>query len=102
MKSLWNLGIKTRDLDADLAFLQACGATQIQKGTIPRSGNDYLFGQAFLGSHRLLLFPQVIYENSLAEPLKSGLTHVVLEVEDVAAILERYQLGGASPFWGPD
>jgi hypothetical protein len=32
MKGPWNLGIKVRDLDAELAFLDACGATQIQKG----------------------------------------------------------------------
>jgi len=82
MEGPWNLGVKVKDLDADLAFLEACGATQIQKGTIPLPEGDAPFGMAFLGTQRLLLFPHVIYEDTLAEPLKNGLTHVVYEVDD--------------------
>lgn len=102
MRSPWNLGIKVRDLDADLAFLDACGATKIEKGTIPRPGGDALYGMAFLGEQRLLLFPQVIYEDKLKEPLHHGLTHVVFEVPDVAAVLRRYADKGIRPMWGPE
>jgi catechol 2,3-dioxygenase-like lactoylglutathione lyase family enzyme len=102
MKGPWNLGVKVKDLDADLAFLEACGATQIQKGTIPRPEGDAPFGMAFLGPQRLLLFPHVIYEDTLAEPLKSGLTHVVYEVDDVAELLQRFKRRGVMPMWGPE
>ena len=102
MKGPWNLGVKVKDLDADLAFLEACGATQIQKGTIPRPEGDAPFGMAFLGPQRLLLFSHVIYEDTLAEPLKSGLTHVVYEVDDVAEVLQRFKRRGVMPMWGPE
>jgi len=102
MKGPWNLGVKVKDLDADLAFLEACGATQIQKGTIPLLEGDAPFGMAFLGPQRLLLFPHVIYEDTLAEPLKSGLTHVVYEVDDVAEVLQRFKRRGVMPMWGPE
>jgi catechol 2,3-dioxygenase-like lactoylglutathione lyase family enzyme len=102
MKGPWNLGVKVKDLDSDLAFLEACGATQIQKGTIPLPEGDAPFGMAFLGPQRLLLFPHVIYEDALAEPLKSGLTHVVYEVDDVAEVLQRFKRRGVVPMWGPE
>jgi catechol 2,3-dioxygenase-like lactoylglutathione lyase family enzyme len=102
MKGPWNLGVKVKDLDADLAFLEACGATQIQKGTIPLPEGDAPYGMAFLGPQRLLLFPHVIYEDTLAEPLKSGLTHVVYEVDDVAEVMQRFKGRGVMPMWGPE
>jgi catechol 2,3-dioxygenase-like lactoylglutathione lyase family enzyme len=103
MKGPWNLGVKVKDLDADLAFLEACGATQIQKGTTLQPGGQELhFGMAFLGAQRLLLFPRVIYEEKLAEPLKEGIAHVVYEVDDVAEVLRRFKLRGIIPFWGPE
>ena len=89
MKGPWNLGVKVKDLDADLAFLEACGATQIQKGTIPRPEGDAPFGMAFLGPQRLLLFPHVIYEDTLAEPLKSGLTGGMLAPDAKLAAVVR-------------
>jgi catechol 2,3-dioxygenase-like lactoylglutathione lyase family enzyme len=102
MKGPWNLGVKVKDLDADLAFLEACGATQIKKGTIPRPEGEALFGMAFLGPQRLLLFPHVIYEDKLSEPLKNGLTHVVYEVDNVYDVLDRFKQQGVTPFWGPE
>lgn len=102
MKGPWNLGIKAEQLDAELEFLKACGATQIQKGSIPRPEGDQAFGMAFLGAQRLLLFPRVIYEDRLAEPLKSGLTHAVFEVDDVEQVRRDYSQHGVTPMWGPE
>jgi catechol 2,3-dioxygenase-like lactoylglutathione lyase family enzyme len=101
MKRMWNLGIKTSDLDADLAFLAGCGATEVEKGIIAGPDGDLPFGSAFLGPQRLLLFPRVIYEDALPEPMKCGLAHIVFEVEDVAAVLAQYRERGVSPLWGP-
>jgi catechol 2,3-dioxygenase-like lactoylglutathione lyase family enzyme len=97
----WNLGVKVKDLGAELAFLEACGATQLQQGTMPSEDGGRPFGMAFLGPQRLLLFPQVIYEDALAEPLKLGLAHAVYEVDDLDAVIARLARGGVRPFWGP-
>jgi len=97
----WNLGVKVNDLDAELDFLKACGAARIEKGTISGPAGEHAYGMAFLGAQRLLLFPDVIYEGSLAQPLKPGLAHAVFEVPDVAAALAFYQANGVQPLWGP-
>jgi catechol 2,3-dioxygenase-like lactoylglutathione lyase family enzyme len=101
MKGPWNLGVKVGNLDADLAFLEACGATQVQKGANQTAAGEQPFGMAFLGPQRLLLFPKVIYEDALAEPLKNGLAHAVFEVDDVAATIAKLKGRGVSPMWGP-
>jgi catechol 2,3-dioxygenase-like lactoylglutathione lyase family enzyme len=101
MRDVWNLGVKVRDLDAELAFMRACGARDVRKDSIPDNGVDRPLGIAFLGDQRVLMFPQTIYETQLPEPLHYGLTHMVFEVEDVAATLETFRANGVVPFWGP-
>lgn len=101
MRDVWNLGVKVRDLDAELAFMKACGATDVRRDTIPDNGVDRPLGMAMLGHQRVLMFPTTIYENQLPEPLHHGLTHMVFEVEDVAATLETFRANGIVPFWGP-
>jgi catechol 2,3-dioxygenase-like lactoylglutathione lyase family enzyme len=102
MKQPWNLGVKVGDLDAELSFLERCGASQIQKGTIPTAKGDEAFGMAFLGEQRLLLFPRVIYQDALSEPMKGGLAHAVFQVADVDDVIQRYGKRGVSPMWGPE
>jgi catechol 2,3-dioxygenase-like lactoylglutathione lyase family enzyme len=101
MERIWNLGIKVRDLDADLKFLAACGATGIDRGVINTPDGDHPFGMGFLGKERLLLFPEVVYADALPEPMKTGLAHAVFEVKDVAQVLARFRANGVSPMWGP-
>jgi hypothetical protein len=101
MDSVWNLGVKVRDLESELQFLTACGATKVERGEIVTPEGVEPFGMAFLGNQRLLLFPKVIYENSLSEPLKLGLAHAVYEVANLAEILDSFGKNGIRPFWGP-
>lgn len=101
MDSVWNLGVKVRDLDTELEFLKACGATRIEKGINQTPDGDLGFGMAFLGSQRLLLFPKVIYESALSEPLKGGIAHAVYQVEDVTKVVREFGVNGVSPIWGP-
>jgi catechol 2,3-dioxygenase-like lactoylglutathione lyase family enzyme len=101
MRDVWNLGMKVRDLDGELAFLEACGARDIQKRSIRSGGVEHSLGMAFLGDQRILMFPRTIYEDSLPEPLHYGLTHAVYEVEDVARGLAQLREKGVTPFWGP-
>lgn len=102
MAGPWNLGLKVRDLGAELAFLGACGATHIEQGKIPAPSGDQTFGMAFLGTQRLLLFPRVIYEDALPEPLHHGLTHAVFEVDRLDSVLEACRTRGIAPLWGPE
>jgi catechol 2,3-dioxygenase-like lactoylglutathione lyase family enzyme len=102
MKHPWNLGVKVGDLDAELSFLERCGASQIQKGVIPTPKGEEAYGMAFLGEQRLLLFPRVIYQDVLTEPMKGGLAHVVFQVDDVENVIQRYQKRGVTPMWGPE
>jgi catechol 2,3-dioxygenase-like lactoylglutathione lyase family enzyme len=102
MDKVWNLGVKVRDLNTELAFLKACGATGIEKGANRTPDGELGFGMAFLGSQRLLLFPKVIYEGALTAPLKHGIAHAVYQVGDVASVLERLRANGVSPLWGPE
>jgi catechol 2,3-dioxygenase-like lactoylglutathione lyase family enzyme len=102
MDSVWNLGVKVRDLDAELAFLKACGATGIEKGVNQTPDGELGFGMAFLGSQRLLLFPKVIYEGVLTAPLKHGIAHAVYQVENLASVLAKLRSNGVMPLWGPE
>lgn len=101
MRDVWNLGMKVRDLDAELDYLRACGARDVQKSTITTEGVERSLGMAFLGNQRVLLFPETIYEDDLPEPLHYGLTHAVYEVEDVTSRLAEMATKGVTPFWGP-
>ena len=101
MDRIWNLGLKVRDIEAELAFLAACGATGIDRGTISTPAGDHRFGTGFLGRERLLLFNEVVYADALPEPMKTGLAHAVFQVEDVALVLARFQANGVAPIWGP-
>lgn len=102
MKHPWNLGVKVGDLDAELSFFERCGATRIQKGVIPTPKGDEAYGMAFLGEQRLLMFPRVIYQDALAEPMKGGLAHAVFQVDEVEDVIQRYRKRGVTPMWGPE
>jgi catechol 2,3-dioxygenase-like lactoylglutathione lyase family enzyme len=101
MDRIWNIGIKVVDIDAELTFLRACGATEVDRGVIDTLQGGVPFGMARLGEERLLLFTEVVYADALPEPMKTGLAHAVYEVSDVAAVLERMKAEGVSPLWGP-
>jgi catechol 2,3-dioxygenase-like lactoylglutathione lyase family enzyme len=101
MDRLWNLGLKVRDINEELAFLRGCGAREIEKGTIAAPDGEHAFGTALLGAERLLLFTEVVYRQALPEPMKTGLAHAVYQVADVAAVLERFGARGVTPLWGP-
>jgi catechol 2,3-dioxygenase-like lactoylglutathione lyase family enzyme len=101
MDRLWNLGLKVEDIDTELAFLKACGATGVEKGTIATPDGDHLFGTAFLGNERLLMFTEVVYAQALPAPMKTGLAHAVYQVENVGEILARFRRNGVSRLWGP-
>ena len=94
--ALWNIGVKTADLAADLAFLERVGATIVQRDVLPVDGGETLdYAIVRLGGVRLLLFPSVIFEDQIPGGVAPGLTHAVFEVDDIQAEYERIRgLGG--------
>jgi len=101
MKGPWNLGVKVRNVDAELEFLSACGATGIQRGVTRGNEGDERYGMAFLGPQRLLLFERVLYEKNMSEPMKHGLAHAVFEVDDTDRVVRELEARGVVPVWGP-
>ena len=56
IKALWNIGVKTADLEADLAFLEKVGATIVLRDVLPVDGADTMdYAIVRLGGVRLLL-----------------------------------------------
>ncbi len=95
IKNLWNIGLKTADLEADLDFLQKVGATIVLRDVLPADGDSLEYGIVCLGGVRLLLFPSVIFEDQIPGGVAPGLTHAVFEVDDLQAEYARIQnLGG--------
>jgi catechol 2,3-dioxygenase-like lactoylglutathione lyase family enzyme len=101
MDRIWNLGLKVGNLEAELGFLAACGATGIKQGMIETPEGNHPFGLALLGNERLLLFNEVVYADALPGPMKTGLAHAVYQVDDVALVLARFRANGVAPMWGP-
>jgi catechol 2,3-dioxygenase-like lactoylglutathione lyase family enzyme len=95
IKALWNIGVKTADLEADLAFLEKVGATVVLRDVLPVDGETLDYAIVRLGGVRLLLFPNVIFEDQVPGGVSPGLTHAVFAVDDVQAEFERIKgLGG--------
>jgi len=96
IKALWNIGVKTANLEADLAFLEQVGATVMLRDQLPVDGGEKLdYAIVRLGGVRLLLFPNVIFEDQVPAGVAPGLTHAVFEVDDIQAEYARIKgLGG--------
>src|SRR5215831_10211556 len=95
IKHLWNIGVKTGDLDADLAFLEKVGATLVLRDVLAADGDELPYAIIRMGGVRLLLFPSVIFESQVPGGVAPGLTHAVFEVDDLDAEFARIKgLGG--------
>jgi catechol 2,3-dioxygenase-like lactoylglutathione lyase family enzyme len=98
---LWNLGIKVQNLEREIAFLQACGATGLERWSTDPPNDGQRFATLQLGETRLVLLPEVIYEANLEEPLRMGLAHAVFEVDNTTEVINQLGRNGVKPLWGP-
>jgi catechol 2,3-dioxygenase-like lactoylglutathione lyase family enzyme len=101
LKKLWNIAVKVRDLDAEVEFLEACGATDTVRDRVQGDDGPIEFAMLNMGDERILLFPEVIYQSSLPQAIPFGLTHAVFEVDDFEEVLRAYGSNGINPLWGP-
>ena len=94
-RELWNIGLKVRDLEAEIDFLQRVGATMVLRETLTLGGQSSEYAILGLAGVRILLFRSVLFEASVEEEVRPGLTHAVYQVDDVDAEFERIKrLGG--------
>ncbi len=94
IQSLWNIGLKVKDLDREVRFLEAVGARLLLRERLP-IGEGIEYAILTLGGTRLLLFPTVIFENRIEGTVAPGLTHAVYQVDDVDREFERIKALGA-------
>ena len=96
IKGLWNVGIKTDQLEADIDFLQRVGAELVLRERFDAGeGKSLEYAILRLGGVRMLLFPQTIFEDRIAGGVRPGLTHAVYEVDDLEAEYQRIKTLGA-------
>ena len=86
---LWNIGVKVKDVDTDVAFFVALGGKLLMRERTATPAGEIDYAILAFGGTRLFLTPKTVFEEALSEPLQPGLTHVVFEVEDLAPEVAR-------------
>ncbi|SRR5258708_457062 len=92
--TLFNLGIKVKDVDAELRFYESVGATLLGKQPRSREGRDYEVAIVVWLGTRILLTPMPMFERPEA-PRALGLAHAVWEVTDFDGDCDRLAAAGA-------
>jgi catechol 2,3-dioxygenase-like lactoylglutathione lyase family enzyme len=98
---LWNVGGKVRDISAEQEFLAAAGALVRGVESIEVDGQPGTVLFAEVGDTRVLVFESVGFEAALGRELGLGWSHLVFEVEDFPAALDRMVRAGARIVQGP-
>jgi catechol 2,3-dioxygenase-like lactoylglutathione lyase family enzyme len=87
--SLWNIGMKVKDVEREVAFFQSIGGTLLFREKVTTGGKDIDYALVAFGGTRFFLTPETVFEGKLTEPLQPGLTHAVFEVADTDAEFAR-------------
>jgi catechol 2,3-dioxygenase-like lactoylglutathione lyase family enzyme len=96
IKGLWNIGIKTENLDAEVEFLRRVGAEVVLRERLDAGeGTSLEYAILRLGGVRMLLFPKTIFEDRIEGGVRPGLTHAVYEVDDLETEYRRIKALGA-------
>lgn len=98
---LWNVGMKVRDVDAEIDFLTALGGRLLVRERVATPAAEVDYAIVSLGGTRILLTPKTIFEDALPEPLGHGLTHAVFEVEELEPEVERIKALGTEMLLPP-
>jgi catechol 2,3-dioxygenase-like lactoylglutathione lyase family enzyme len=81
---LWNIGIKIADLDSEIAYLTAIGASLLLREIFEGPDGPSEYALLEFGGTRLFLTPRTVFEAKLGQELAPGLTHAVFETRDFA------------------
>src|SRR5260370_12363448 len=78
IKGLWNIGVKTENLDAEVDFLRRVGAEVVLRERFDAGeGTSLEYAILRLGGVRMLLFPNTIFEDRIEAAVPPRLTHPV-------------------------
>jgi catechol 2,3-dioxygenase-like lactoylglutathione lyase family enzyme len=92
---LWNVGIKVKDLDAEVDYFVRLGARQRAREQIATEEGTFDYALLEFGGTRLFITTKPIFEDRLGVSLPFGLTHIVFEVDDVDREVERLVVLGS-------
>lgn len=100
LKRFMNLGVRAPDIEAELGFLEAFGASEVTKSERLHEGKKVERFHLHLGSTKLTLFRRATYDDALdalGEARGGGIGHVAFEVEDTASIVRALAAKGIHP-----
>ena len=86
---LWNIGVKVPDVKAEADYFVSLGAVLRVHETLTTPDGTFEYALLDFTGTRLFLTPVTVFDDRLPSPPPHGLTHVVFEVEDVDAELDR-------------
>jgi len=98
---MWNIAGKVRDLEKEIAFIQANGGSVLLDNLIHIEGRDFRVVLLKWGDKYLHLFERAVYEHHLEDPLCYGLCHTVFEVSNLAEARQRALDAGAREIMPP-
>ncbi len=93
---VWNVAAKVRDLDAEVAFIQALGGALVLDEILSLEGESIRVVLMKWADKYLHLFAKAVYETRLGVELPFGLCHVVMMVSDLDLQRRRALEAGAS------
>jgi hypothetical protein len=95
IEGLWTVGIKVKDLEAELAFHRAIGNEVVLDETLEFDGVSYRIPLIRMGDKYLHLAERMVYERLLEEPLPYGIVHLVYRSGDFDEDVKKALAAGA-------
>ena len=93
--TIWGLGAKVPDIDAEIAVIRAMGGRLVLDERISVDGREHRIPLLQLADKYLHIAPRMVYEDDLDAPLGDGLCHMVVQVGDLAEARDRALRAGA-------
>jgi catechol 2,3-dioxygenase-like lactoylglutathione lyase family enzyme len=98
---LWNIGVRVADLEKEVSYFKALGAVLRIQENLATIDGQFEYALLEFGGTRLFLTPKTVFEDTLPESLRDGLTHVVFEVNDVDATVKELVAKGTEVLIAP-
>jgi catechol 2,3-dioxygenase-like lactoylglutathione lyase family enzyme len=92
--SLWNIGVKVRDVRAEIDYFVAIGGRLRVHERLNTPEGEFEYALLDFAGTRLFLTPKAVFEDRLPAPAPHGLTHAVFEVIDLDNALAELTAGG--------
>jgi catechol 2,3-dioxygenase-like lactoylglutathione lyase family enzyme len=92
--SLWNVGVKVADVEAEVRYFAGIGGRLRVHERLATPDGIFEYALVDFGNTRLFLTPKTVFEGRLGAPLASGLTHAVFEVADVDRTVAELMAAG--------